>query len=351
MSIFHRLAVRARTNAVNAVRAFRNRLKFGEVPSTGPSVYISYCNPNIERYFYLLARFFADAGWNVRVKASPNLLLNLRNFNELIYNIDKLRFVTHRPTCDLEISSIDVDYFGVKQPGSFVMPYNMHPEVYDLGIDVKALRSNPRPVKVLFAGNSGWPYENPDIRDLFGKVNRKRIEELFESTEPYIATEYRLPETNVLLRKEVRLTVPQWMETLAFANFYIAAPGVSMPFSHNAIEAMAVGTIPIIEYGEMFYPPLEHEKNCIMFSGEADFIRKIEECKQMDVTALRQGVIDYYETYLAPEAAIRNLTARPFSKLYLNAEHLSVIALNASRPSTLSDYRHIQGLPLHPPQE
>ena len=46
---------------------------------------------------------------------------------------------------------------------------------------------------------------------------------------------------------------------------------------HNAIEAMAVGTVPVLEYASLFSPPLEHGVNCIDLSSFEDIDDAIKE--------------------------------------------------------------------------
>ena len=62
--------------------------------------------------------------------------------------------------------------------------------------------------------------------------------------------------------------MPDLRPTLAKFRYYMAYPGVFMPFSHNVFEAMSVGCIPIIEdkYADLFQPKLEHLKNSFKFS-------------------------------------------------------------------------------------
>ncbi len=359
--IVNKIANRLKTNSENTFRFIRHALsRNGDCDQRlNGTLLLNIPEPKLERYYFLLAKFFEIAGWKVCIKFSPNLLLNLRNFSDLIYSIPSLDIVLQRPKkLDLELSldntdyklnrlQIDVNYFSTeKETDSYILPYQMHPEIYDSGISeiVGDMREGSRTIRVLFAGNSGDTYSNPDIEEIFGKINRNRLTDILkcmidgskvlwiESKHAFMEESRTKKDSLFFLSKDVRLEIDEWMGALANADFYVAAPGVSMPFSHNAVEAMAVGTIPIIEYGEMFVPELRDGVNCMTFSGEDDFKRRIHDCISMsdnEILRLRTGVIEYYEQYLAPKSVVGNLCrkAGKVSKLYVNCEHLSALVL------------------------
>jgi hypothetical protein len=60
--------------------------------------------------------------------------------------------------------------------------------------------------------------------------------------------------------------------TLSHFNFFLACPGFIMPYSHNVVEAMSVGAIPVIQdtYAHMFFPTLKHNINAIIFTDLGD---------------------------------------------------------------------------------
>jgi hypothetical protein len=84
--------------------------------------------------------------------------------------------------------------------------------------------------------------------------------------------------------------------------------------SHNLIEALSVGTIPITEYPELMYPPLEDGVNCIAFRGAAGLRDAVDRALAMsaaDAQRLSKGAAAYYDQYLKPDAAIRRLLESP----------------------------------------
>jgi len=81
---------------------------------------------------------------------------------------------------------------------------------------------------------------------------------------------------------------------------------------HNVVESLAVGTIPIIGYPDWFFPPLEHRKNAIIYSGKEDLMQKVHEVFEMssdDIADMRKNVIDFYEKYMTAEYFMRRFEA------------------------------------------
>lgn len=103
------------------------------------------------------------------------------------------------------------------------------------------------------------------------------------------------------------------MDVIARADFFLCPPGIVMPMSHNLIEAMAIGTIPITSYPEWLSPRLEHMKNCIVFDNEDDLIEKIHlalEMSEAQKAELRDNAVKYYEQNLRPETFVEKIEVR-----------------------------------------
>ena len=125
------------------------------------------------------------------------------------------------------------------------------------------------------------------------------------------------------------LPLKRWMRMLGVSDFFVAPPGIIMPFSHNIIESMAVGTVPITQYGDLFDPPLVDGETCLAFSDEASLRARIEHALRMrsdEIEHLRKNVEDYYDRHLDPRAVVGKIVARKDSldRLYLIAGHLSI---------------------------
>ena len=81
---------------------------------------------------------------------------------------------------------------------------------------------------------------------------------------------------------------------------------------HNVIEAMSVGTIPLLEYPERFSPALADGENAICFSGLdglADALDRIDNIGEQQRTRMQESVAAYYDKYLRGDrflAALRD---------------------------------------------
>ena len=105
-----------------------------------------------------------------------------------------------------------------------------------------------------------------------------------------------------------------WIRVLGSADFFLALPGVFMPFSHNVIEAMAAGCVPVLSYPGWFAPSLEDGVNCLVYRDEADLLDVVRRAAAMpasQVARLRAGSQDYYDRYLAPAVVPQRLAELP----------------------------------------
>jgi glycosyltransferase involved in cell wall biosynthesis len=95
------------------------------------------------------------------------------------------------------------------------------------------------------------------------------------------------------------------MDVMSRSDFFICPPGWRMPHSHNLIEAMSAGTIPITNYDSYMRPPLTPDGNCLAFSTIEELERAIDRALCMpaaDIGQMREGVISYYAEYIEPES-------------------------------------------------
>jgi hypothetical protein len=191
------------------------------------------------------------------------------------------------------------------------------------------LRKQERKCRILFSGNTDpVAYQNPLIRRRFNKLTRVEvINALLANLPSGACLVVRKKEDEAIAGREyfngavlylwqwsptqsanlqIRVANHDWHAFLASGDFFLCLSGVVIPQSHNAIEAMSVGTIPILQYAEYFHPPLQHNLNCITFSGEADLLKGIAyilSLSQDKIRAMRKAVIAYYEQYLRHDTA------------------------------------------------
>ena len=365
-----KLVDRLKTYAANSARPIRYRFSDrDQSPQTGPLLFADLQDPRLERYLYWLLKMFDIAGWRVSLRLRPWLLLNLRNCSEYIYDIENLGFSTRRPdSADVVITDrkgaegaivVSTDYFSSQAGGrGLKIPFFMHPDVYhtELYKDLPALQDKtPRRIKVFLGGNLGDAYDTSLMRNLFGLMNRsevtKTVIDAFQETPGFFeikssadADAVLSGETvaDVVVMRQPWVSLPKWMELLAASEFFVAPPGVIMPFSHNIIEAMAVGTIPITQYGHLFDPPLLHGETCLHFSDSDELVenvRKVVESGRQRVDGMRENVVDHYQEHLDPVSVVNKIhtSRKEIDTLYLISGHLSVKALQARTSAAQND--------------
>jgi glycosyltransferase involved in cell wall biosynthesis len=213
----------------------------------------------------------------------------------------------------------------------------MHPLRYISGDErrLPTLRDRRRNIRVLFAGNMDErKYASPFIQTLchrFGYLTRyEAFAQLINANIDleYIASFEHLKsvmareDNQVVLVNSIRYDIPQsmWMDVLARADFFLAFPGVWMPMCHNVIEAMAVGTIPVLMHNNWFHPPLVDGRDCLRLqNGETlvDLLRDLAHLPVSTINCMKRNVIDYYERWLSPSSFIERVKSHPANELTL----------------------------------
>jgi len=208
-----------------------------------------------------------------------------------------------------------------------IMPFPMHPSQANTSHErLLRCRSRVRSLRLFFAGDTEH-YSREWVRFPRSKMARLPVinavrEELGEEVVivddaeelSRLAGDGYTRKCVLTGSSEVRIPPESWLDAIAAADFFLAPPGIVMPMCHNIIEAMAVGSIPVTNYPEWLDPHLRHMENCIVFGDRADLVAKLKSVLQMDeaeIGRLRDNVVDYYETYLRPEAFVRRLEAHP----------------------------------------
>ena len=309
------------------------------------------------RYTYLLIKSFDAYNFDIYLEKKYSLLSRLIKYKAFLQDIDLGMFnAGDAPFEENEKNILLLRYDGVEKKvmlafpsglqelpeNTFVMPYLMHPVMYHKGYykDVVKYRDNTSRMKILFAGNvDKKEYSRKVLKERFNKTHRfEVISSLLEpgttnKIELVTTKEQLLPSKNkydrlfIVRSSDYKIPFEEWLEVLSRAVFFLACSGSKMPMCHNVVEAMSVGTVPILEYPEFFSPPLVHKKNCIVYSGVDDLHEKIHEVQQMssdEIEEMRAGAIAYYEQWLTPETWVRQLinTSSKNVTLVMNAHLL-----------------------------
>ncbi len=315
------------------------------------AVYFDLSNNLYERYLYLFVKFFLINNYNVFIKINFKFLGDFDIYSMLLFKEKNVRFCFVQPKgCEFVFSDkknngilLSHDYFSKhKTTKDFSVPMAMHPLIFYSNYYLEDIIDNERKNSVFFAGN--FEEKQYSILKEARKFNICSRIELYDHLKQNPLTivpesmdvlDNKSAENKIVIidRKYFSVPMQNLRKTLGLYNFFMACPGISMPFSHNIIEAMSVGTIPLIQadYALLFEPPLQHLENAIVFERIADldaiilFAFSMPENKK---TTMRKNVLHYYNLHLSPTAVVENIVHLMPEKIYVNAEAHSVRLIN-----------------------
>ncbi|MCB0487327.1 MAG: hypothetical protein KDC99_02560 [Cyclobacteriaceae bacterium] len=283
---------------------------------------------SIGRYLFHLAFFFLDTGHRVFLVAKSAIIARLDVYSKKLFPLNNfflLFTVNSKGTIvsDSEKSHCDIllnfNYFSKTQASSKAsFPFPMHPMQYLLGRykELHSIRENKTKIKILFAGNLNESLYGR-LSPKFGILQRHSVinkliteltdEEILVLDSSYTSEKIQKGEfINKLVILDSRLGLvkpPTWLSFLSCSSFYLALPGVVNPLSHNIIESLAVGVIPITQYGHYLRPKLSDEVNSLSFDQNSliPTIRKILNMDSEDFSSMRDSCISQYENHFSTQ--------------------------------------------------
>lgn len=338
------------------------------------AVFLDIKNNVYNRYLYLLVKFFHLQGYHVFLKAHPVTLRYIFHSNQprLIIQ-EKLATFTLQwvPGCQLYLSDsgksnrLSADYFSdlvqcSPRKSDYYVPMAMHPRMYKEGWWQEEHFADRRYRSVFFAGNANRDhYSIPEKDNLFSVIDRIKLYDLLVrlpmTFEPKSMEELEenSGDHQVIMVTKQHFVVPMAKLRPVLANyaFFLACPGYIMPFSHNVVEAMSVGTIPIIQskYASLFQPTLEHGINALLFDDQDSLVELIHRAFMLEeehIARISRSVLSYYKQHLTPERVVNNLLAQEYRHVFLVAELPSVellkknIRKNPVPPQRIQDPIH-----------
>jgi hypothetical protein len=123
------------------------------------------------------------------------------------------------------------------------------------------------------------------------------------------------------------LSQENYFAALRECDFVLSPPGWCIPISHNLIEAMFCGAIPITNGGAFMAEPLADDVNCLAFKNVEELAAVVERALAMDVgevERMRWAVLDYYERFLEPNAFGERFIRTNSTRIFVNAEENSL---------------------------
>jgi len=339
---------------VNALAQLLQRSHFSGRDAVAPTVFIDFAQPIPIRTMRELLILFSEGGYSIRLrgKFNPWLLhvgedLHWHDGTSLAWGsplpMSNLTLCSDAPGELLEagfhkVIHLHYDYSPrlSLSPSHFAMPVPMHPQMYVEYFEVEHLetyRSSPRRLRILFSGNCDEEgYDQPIIKEVYGKLSRLQIMKVIEAqhwgrwiSEAGLAELLKQDQYHnefVLLRPSIRINQGQWLKTISQSDFFLCPPGIVFAWSYNLVEAMAVGTIPITNYAEWFFPPLRDRVNALTFSTVAELGTALAIACQMSETQIaemRRNVIAYYQTHLDLKQFVTRLMEHPAQTVHLHA--------------------------------
>lgn len=308
------------------------------------------------RELLAVANIFALGGYRVRFLVSgPDAIRKLLWYDLTSFcKIPGLAFITRLPSkvsavsiaTDSETASlvgrdwkrvyrVNFDIPSFRTNSGVLFPYPMHPNIYLQYGDHERLeqyRGHKKSIRVLFAGNVGGGYGRGKLFDSISMLSRGEVvdhivsrqlarvvrsaSELADITETAGRSEFVLVD-GAHCKIDQRL----WLDTVARCDFLLCLPGVVMPMCHAPVEAMAVGTVPLLNYPDWFIPPLEPARQCLAFSTFEDLESGLYRALQMDeqqMGAMRQAALGYYAENLDPAHVFARLRSLPAREIVLN---------------------------------
>jgi len=306
------------------------------------------------RYYFSLVRDLIDAGYFPVFTARRSTLatfgisqmksLLLKERLGVIRSPDEFRqryfLITDgtgpTPLLAERVVNVSYDWRLCQQPDDIAFPVFVHPQITTrIQLPYIYQTDAVRPVRLFFGGNTReGKYDRNILRDRYAMLTRREMLEIAGAAFP--GAEIHRPRDAAgwlasadahpfVLCETQHCMIPgeRWLDALAKADFFLACPGVGMPLCHNLIEALAAGTVPILQYAAYLPQPLEDGVNCLAFAdpaGLAAAIRRAAAMRPEEIRRLRANVRRYHDTYLAPGRFAKLLfTGAPRKTLLLNA--------------------------------
>ncbi|PKF75282.1 hypothetical protein [Chryseobacterium sp. PMSZPI] len=342
---------------IKDVLAFE-KIKKNTPEDTSKAVVVHINNHTLyHRFFYLLLKFYKLAGYNVYYPMDFAKFRNIRNkerYLSLLVREENFLIVNtkYQPENYIEITDemFSPDYFSSyfenenRTDDVFHIPMSFHPFMYHYGIWNYEVDLNKKRCNSIFCYGNFDAQAYLDIkRTEFSVIPRTELLSYFKNQQNFISLSGKLELFEKIkegsmerkyafaIKEHFALPMEDVRETLSYFNFYLCCPGVVMPLCHNVIEAMSVGTIPLIqkEYAEVMYPNLVNKVNAIIFDdiGNLDSIlNEVFDISETEILKMRKNVLQYFQDNLTPDSVVEHINESIKNKklIYLQAEHRSV---------------------------
>ncbi len=302
------------------------------------------------RYSYILCIYLSYCHFDVIVKTNWDFFEKLKFYQKLLLKQKYLfikKSLTPINTISLtgsnyknKIININYGYNSITSKNlDCIAPYPMHPQnnkpFADLEKPADGIKTE-RTVKIFFSGNVDENLYNKELlKKEFNILSRYEVIQ-FIKTEFTATSQMQLIEdkfvldnlmnsdsyTNEIIISKAKTAEQDWFKMLSKASFFICTPGVNAPWCHNSVEAMSVGTIPILQYADLFYPALEDKKNCLVYNDYDELQNVLKRALDMcatEIEIMRNNVFNYFNKYLSVESIAKKI------KRFINSDQSKII--------------------------
>jgi hypothetical protein len=303
------------------------------------------------RYFFSFVKFLALEGMGVDLRLRPETIYDIsraqygsRVLSERLVTLTNFsrrgRMIGDRRA---EVGFGPYDFEPSRDPAIYDVPMAQHPLMYAKGLWNQPVQAGMPCAAILFVGNyEPGIYTRIESEGLFDVIGRIRLREILCGSglarEASPADFGKIAEGFVTLVDSARcpVQIEDFRQLVSSFGFFLCAPGAFMPLCHNLIEAMSVGTIPLIQrsYAELLQPALEQGKNAIVFENEEDLTPCVKAALQMspeEIGSMKRRVLHYYEQNLAPQAVVARVMAPEVRRIRMLAGEFSLAMLRESR--------------------
>lgn len=321
-------------------------------------IYIDVSAIKINRYLYSFLKMFALQGYTVVIPKNREIIKILRKskgefryaswlLKEGVLKFGKPNKITNSKSV-ISANQLSNNFFNNKtEVNSYKVPMCCYPAFYRNYQQLNSIEPQPKRKKSVFMAGNMDPdhYGRIDSSRYFTQPSRSKLAQ-FLKKQNYFEPIKNLRELNKFIdnridnklilidtKDDFRIELPELLNVLSSFRFFLAMPGITIPQSHNLIEAMACGCIPIIhkEYALLMNPPLENAHNAFIFSDLENLHLQLQNIFKEPNELLFQmekNVNIYYSTYLTPEAVVNSVLNKNLEKIYIQAEHISLQLLD-----------------------
>lgn len=341
---------------IDALQFLLRKLNFRKPAASKEIIYLNFNNPNLyHRYFYNLIKTFQIAGYQIIYPMNFSKFRNLRNgdvYLGLMLKEPDLVDIRKQKIKDNFIILSDKqfsenyyeDYFLNRnlKGDSYHVPMSFHPFMYHYNHWNKDIPKVEKINSIFCFGNFDREAYKKIHQSPFKIIDRVEILDFFSTKVNFTSIKCRdelqdilkrKPKNQIIFSEKKNFNIPMSdiREIVNNFRFFVCCPGVFAPLSHNFVEALSVGAIPIIEkeYASVIYPELTHLKNAIIFESLNDLEKILENTifsiSEVQYLEMYNATVNYYNTYLHPASAGRNIVEHLYKKvLYLNASERSI---------------------------